>query len=62
VPRQGPQRDQDLVALVAAQRGDGRGDVAGADLAQVLVAAGPVLQERVDAAEVDADGVRLAGP
>ena len=61
VPRQGPQRDEDLVALVAAQRGDRRGDVAGGDLAQVIVAAGPLFQERVDAAEVDADGVGLAG-
>ena len=50
------------MALVAAQRADGLGDVASGDLAQVLVTARPVLQDRVDAAEVDADGVRLAGP
>ena len=61
VPRQGPQRGEGLAPLVAAQRGDRRGGVAGGDLAQVIVASGPLFQERVHAAEVDAGGVRAAG-
>ena len=61
VPRQGPERGEGLAALVAAQRGGRRGGVAGGDLAQVTVSRGPVLQERVHAAEVDAGGVRVAG-
>ena len=47
--------------LVAAQRADGRGDVAGGDLAQVIVTGGPARQDRVDAAQVTADGAGLAG-
>ncbi len=61
VPRQGPQCGESPAALVAAQRGDRRGGVAGRDLAQVIVAPGPLFQERVHAAEVDADGVGAAG-
>lgn len=62
VPGQRPQRDKHLVALVAAQRADGRGDIAGGDLAQTAIAGGPVQQARVDAAKVAADGAGLAGP
>ena len=61
VPRQGPQRGEGLAPLVAAQRGDRCGGVAGGDLAQVIVAPGPLFQERVHAAEVDAGGVRGCG-
>ena len=43
-----------------AQRGDRRGGVAGGDLAQVIVAPGPLFQERVHAAEVDAGGTGAA--
>ena len=61
VPHQRAQRAEGSPARVAAQGVGDRGDVAGGDLAQVVVAGGPFDQHRVGAAQVAADGVRCRG-
>src|SRR5258707_4245 len=61
VPEQRAQREDSLPAQASGQGLGGGGDVGGGDLAQVVVAPGPLQQERVDPVEVLPDGVLVAG-